>query len=182
LIEFFFLVSLLSQTAPFSFVSESIFMNLDSNAVHIRGVYRFQNLTEEKVGARLFYPFPLEDSDYPHEIKVEGADFRKGEKGLFLTFPILPGEEKEITVEYTQKIAPGFARYILTTTRTWQKPLEKAHFEIKVPRDWREVHISLSCHEVREEGNYRVFIADFDNFWPREDLKVSWEIKEEKTQ
>ena len=172
------LLFLALSSVPYSFESEKVTMTLDSTSVVVEGEYTFRNLTDERVEAYLYYPFPLDSADYPDEIIVEEADFNFTPRGIKLNFTIEPEGRKTIRVRYVQKLKSAYARYILRSTRSWVQPLKEAYFKVSMPSVWKKIHISIPLDEVEINNGERTFSGTFSDFMPESDLIVRWSYGE----
>jgi hypothetical protein len=159
---------------PYRFVGEEVSLTLNGLCLEVSGTYYFENLTDKRVRAILFYPFPLSSYEhYPEWIEVYGADFREVQEGIVLEFNLDRRAFGVIRVEYEQSLDSLCGRYILTTTKSWREPLDWAIYEVRVPKDVSEVHISLPILEVHEDSLSRLFRSTFFKFLPKRDLVVT---------
>jgi hypothetical protein len=84
---------------------------------------------------------------------------------------------REVAVNYRQKLAGSSARYILTTTRSWGRPLEEAEFFIELPHDLEIVSLSYSGFEKWSGEGKVVSHMRKEDFMPDADLVVNWRKK-----
>ena len=83
-------------------------------------------------------------------------------------------EEKEAMVRYEQMLLKPNVKYILTTTRAWKRPLERARFTVIVPATFEEVSLSYPPDSVCLRGNRAFYYLYKSNFSPETDLEISW--------
>lgn len=73
---------------------------------------------------------------------------------------------------YRQALRDDYARYIVTTTRAWERPLRRAEFEIRLPAGAEPVEFGFPFTAVAgEPGLYRYEATDF---LPDHDITVRW--------
>ena len=132
----------------------------------------------------LFYPFP-------HDSLMGGARMvsllmRVGsgapaparweelrESGVRWWFPACSGDTVTVESIYRQKIATEYARYIVTTTQAWGRPLRRASFEIRLPPGAIPLEFSFPFeqHGTASETSYTYEARDF---FPDRDIVVRW--------
>ena len=85
-----------------------------------------------------------------------------------------PKESKTFYAYYEQELNGRTARYIVKTTRQWKRPLDEATFEIEIPKEFSNYKISYSADSIREESDYRKIYFTRKNFFPKEDIIITW--------
>ncbi len=78
-------------------------------------------------------------------------------------------------VRYRQNLNQNQARYILTTLRKWNKPIEEAVFIVNVPEDFKDIQLSYPADSVCEVETRRNYFITKRNFGGEKDLIISWE-------
>ena len=164
-----------------TFVKEFIRVRVHGESCTLEGEYVFMNPTSHPANLSLFYPFPLSGGlPFPDSISVsrgrtnEAVPFGKVENGITFTVSIPAQKTDRYRVRYVQPTPSRRMEYILTTTRNWERPLERADFVIIIPDSFTLTHLSTPRREVvrrRHETLYRFREA---NFMPLENLVVEW--------
>ncbi|MCP4590396.1 MAG: hypothetical protein GY842_06615, partial [bacterium] len=128
-------------TSPVRFRSERIVIRTGADHIAVEGLYEYHNPAPYPTVLRLGVPFPV-DSDHPPPTELALDEVT--EDGRFLR-PLLPAvhgsdvsvrfllgpfESRRLRLRYTQPTAVPRGRYILSTTRAWGRPLERASFEL----------------------------------------------------
>jgi hypothetical protein len=74
---------------------------------------------------------------------------------------------------YRQALRGSYARYIVTTTKVWNEPLQHARFEIHLPPGAEPMRFSYPfVRQTDERGDY--YLYETNDFWPDEDIVVEW--------
>jgi len=89
-----------------------------------------------------------------------------------ISFP--PKAAKTFFAYYEQKLKGNTARYIVKTTRQWQRPLDLARFEITLPKNELNYKISYPADSIKEESSYQKIYFTRRNFFPKEDVIINW--------
>ncbi len=128
---------LCASTALFgeiAFQKESVIAIVTAcDTLEVRGYYYFVNTDTVRSSVSIYYPFPVDSTlSYPHRIEVQRMSDRIPLRYLVKREGIvwdmaIPGHAADsIRVVYRQYAPLHSGRYILSTTRYWKKPLEKA--------------------------------------------------------
>lgn len=157
------------------FYKERVVISLAPGEVTVEGVYFFRNTSSRERRVRIYYPFPIdEDHPYPDRIEVEGFQFTREDRGISWSMSFPACSDTSVRVRYRQKLYANSAAYTLTTTRYWKKPLRRAEFIIKVPRDWEALTISYPPdRREAKDGLVYYYITETD-FMPDKDLVIRW--------
>jgi len=169
------------------FYKEYITIEIRRGSVEINGVYQLRNNEGFDQKMILSYPFPL-DSLYvevSHVYAFETVNdstvnrlIAKSEKGAMVGINVAAGSEKTLYIGYIQKLKGNKAEYILTTTKKWNKPLERSQLELIVPVDYLVEHISYQpVDTIVSEGKIHYFIQK-SNFMPERNLVVWFKAPE----
>jgi hypothetical protein len=171
-------------SAPLRFTRETIEITLDRGGCEITGVYHFRNPAAAPVATRLYYPFVVNPGfPYPDSIAVtnlitgEEVAYTRGERGVFFRIHVPPEDSAAYGVRYWQRAPLHEARYILTTTAHWKRPLEEAEYVVKIPGTCRLTFASLGWDQIREARGYQTCVLRRRDFTPEADLVVRWEEK-----
>jgi hypothetical protein len=182
---------------PMRFDSEIVRLVIEPDTVEVTGHYWLLRDPAYQRELRLFYPYP-EDSllgdartlslewrvpgrawrDAPFQ-EVDGMPPVPGTTtpyGARWQIPAAPGDTLEIRTVYRQVLRSSYARYIVTTTRAWQRPLTRARFEIELPPGATPVRFSFPFrwHE-EDDGGGGYYLYETTRFMPDEDIVVEWE-------
>lgn len=172
-----FLSILLFLQIPIRFFQEEIYIKVyEDSILEVEGVYHFKNLTNLPVSIIMRYPFPVDKyHEYPFYIKInKNIPFERKGNDIVMPVNFGPFETKEITIKYKQKLKGKKARYILTTTRKWEKPLEDAFFKIEITNYFKNLKISYKPDSSKTFKNKKIFYIHKVNFFPEKDLVIEW--------
>ena len=120
------------------------------------------------------YPFPIDEyHKYPELIEVKGKNFEKVKDGVMFFMSLRPSQEETLEVVYRQKLKDEKARYILKTTKKWNRPLQRADFYIEFPESLN-FKVNYEPDSIKKSGRKRVIYIHRENFMPEEDLWMEW--------
>ncbi len=165
----------------FVFFKEYIYLDINGTNLNLTGDYYFRNNTEsEMTNIVLYYPFPIEHQyEYPVEItcqmKNKPLDIEYLYDGILFTIPSIRSLESVcVNIFYKQPLLYNRAIYILTTTETWERPLDYGYYQIDVVKSLGTVNISYDVELKEETADKNVYFFEELNFMPDKDIVVSW--------
>jgi hypothetical protein len=172
-----------AQTSPIRFYREYVKVEPAPGSAKVTALYYFRNASDRKVHQDIFYPFPVDRFElYPRVIRVyqktsdglRPMGFSQHEAGVLWSMTFQPLEAETVKVVYVQDIKRPRAKYIVTTTRFWQRPIERAEFEFRVPASLDSVRLNFKPDTETVSGDTVVYYMRQDAFMPDEDLIVTW--------
>ncbi len=171
------------------FKSEIIIARVDPVYLEIEGLYTFTNPLPWNHTVALTYPIPdtdglaHADSIQAHVIPGPAEPARpltlrgKDPAQPVIMLPLRKGVETRMRVIYRQKHNNAKGRYILTTTRSWKKPLEKAEFRLIL----QGVTLKNSNYPVEPVKNTNgAWQFSRTDFMPSRDWVFEFELKNRK--
>ncbi len=166
-----------AQTVDFFREDLNFFLNRDEFIV--QGVYFFANHSDAPYKGKLWYPLP--DSNVT-DTKVFNEKFQKlacsltnqgqGEWGTGIPLQIAPKDTTFIIVRYNQKVTNGRVRYIVTSTRHWNRPLKEVHFQLTLERSIDSVGFSFKPQQKKKVNGGLFYYWQFTNFYPEKDFMI----------
>ena len=161
------------------FTEEEIYITACPEYVEVTGYYIYQNPFPFPVVQGFSIPFPV-DRDHPEPLAVHVVRTDKGERAipvveLFGTcrfdLRFAANETIPLRVRYCQYAPTREARYILTTTQPWGRPMSKAKYRLYP----KKVTITDSNYPLdpREGGALGFERRDF---MPEADWAFAWEV------
>ncbi len=171
-------------STPLVFDTELIRLEIQGDTLRIEGDYRFL-CDSARTHISLFYPYP-EDSllgrawtesliwrPSPDSAwKVANFHEHNRNKGASWQIQIGDSDRPEVRTVYRQLMRKRYARYIVTTTSAWGRPLSHARFEVTLPPG---AAISESSYPF-ERGHDGVWVFEAESFQPAVDIIVEWEF------
>jgi hypothetical protein len=168
------------------FVYEKIILEIEPRELTVTGLYRFQNRFPFEVTLPMLYPFPVDEyQDFPHQISAKRITaeeeqplefaWRRGYNAIRLDLPAGGQSSAEMLVSYTQKLKGKQARYILTTTKAWGKPLKSADYELILQENLKISSISFPFDRAENIAGRRFYFSHKEDFMPEMDLIVEWD-------
>ncbi len=153
--------------------------------MRVEGLYHLRGTGKVKQVTPLNYPYP--EDDLLGAARTEFLMARTDSAWVPLSYsekpknagakwwiPVSPGKPLVVRTVYRQQIFASYARYIVTTTRAWDRPLLNARFEIYLPEGARSKSFSYDFRWG--EGKYGpCWVFEVSNFWPDKDIIVTWE-------
>ncbi|MBI3874898.1 MAG: hypothetical protein HY300_02825 [Verrucomicrobia bacterium] len=162
------------------FVREQIDIQVYPEHVEICGWYYYRNPWPFPMPQGLSIPFPV-DEDHAPPVQVSVAQVSPEEKAIPVRY-VLGRHRFDLTlasrgevcvqVKHHQYTPRRDARYLLTTTQPWQKPLDRGLYRL-FPHG---VTIASSSYALKE-SDPTTLIFERSNFMPKEDWCFSWDQK-----
>lgn len=168
------------------FVYEKIILEIEPRELTVTGLYRFQNRFPFEVTLPMLYRFPVDEyQDFPHEISTksitaEGKQplefaWRRNNNAIRLNVSTEGKSSAEMRVTYSQRLKGKQARYILTTTKAWGKPLKSADYQLVLSENLKISSISFPFDRTETVSGKRFYFSHKENFMPDVDLIIRWE-------
>lgn len=150
-------------------------MDVAPGVLEVRGNYHLASTAADPLVAVLFYPFPLDSTCvYPDSVEIAGRDFARSDSGVSFRMRFRPGAEDSFFAYYRQPLRAGSARYIVTSTRKWQRPIDRARFRVTVPAAFEDVKLSYRPDSVRRTDSTVTYVFSRHGFFPDRDVMVNW--------
>ena len=170
---------------PLQFDSELIRLYIVADSLEVDGIYRFLCDARAIPEMTLFYPYPQDSLlGGAHMLRLEaraprGAwqparfeEIPRAHGGRWWV-PLDLGDSLEVRCVYRQALRATYARYIVTTTRHWQRPLSHARFEIYLPKGTSPTRFSFPFRSAQEAG-VQYYFYEAEQFMPAADIIVEW--------
>jgi hypothetical protein len=170
------------------FERERIEVQVGRGAVRVSGLYEYRNRSWLPAVLTLGVPFPVDHAHPPPAFvllteAVDGGEpalipftSRGGEVRFRLFFR--PQEVKRVGLEYEQPARLPNGRYLLTTTRTWRRPIEDASFTLWLPRCFLLAGSNYPLTAVSAPGRRAAFSFSRTQFDPDRDWEFAWEERQ----
>jgi hypothetical protein len=173
----------------FSLIFDSEWIRLDivGDSLEVQGTYVFRCRAPVVQSIPLFYPFPRDS--LLGGARMVSLAFRAGPassaqarweelplaSGVRWWLPPCRGDSIVAEAIYRQKIKAAYARYIVTTTQVWGRPLRRANFEIRLPSGAEPLDFSFPFERRSKRGEiYYTYQAE--DFLPDRDIVVRWRL------
>ena len=159
-----------------SFYEEYIDFTLDSNCFCINGIYSFCNASDKAVNQSIIFPFACRTAEIDSVSIVnmntrEPIFYRKSDCSVNFSFMLPAKDSVDIHIYYRQRSATN-NKYILTSTQSWGKPLEKAIYTLTVDDDLKVKYLSYTPDDVQKTKNCIVYSWRKKRFMPEVDFEV----------
>lgn len=181
LIAGFFLNSTCTVRAQggLSFDEEYLTFTLSRNSFQVNGIYVFsaKEITEHSI----LYPFPV-DAVFgnAYDIKVKNVSMgtsvpyimEKDSAGI--RFHTIISGSSQFQIGYKQLLKSNRVRYILTTTKSWNKPLKFADYKLVVDSGIVITSFSMEPQKRIVQGGKTVYFWQKKDFMPNTDFEVQF--------
>lgn len=116
------------------FVRENIDFSINSQRFYINGIYHFANSTGHAIHRTILFPFATNtDSVVVKRVfnltHMENIDFKEVENGIIFKLSLPSMDTVKVNIAYSQKTVKENT-YILESTQTWGKPLQRADYSL----------------------------------------------------
>ncbi|MCL1934485.1 MAG: hypothetical protein FWF53_11820 [Candidatus Azobacteroides sp.] len=185
MIEFRAIISSLMLIANFSvyaqervsFFEEHIDFELDSVYFSINGIYSFHNPTDKEINQRIVFPFSVETDqiDSISVINLENLNriqFRRLKKTIVFLVNMPSRDTVDVNIFYRQK-AVEKNTYIITSTRSWKQPLEKAVYTLTTSLPVNEECFSYPFISKETINDKILFRWEKTNFMPDKEFEIA---------
>ena len=183
---FILLISIFSFIRPqeLTFPKEDITFSISDSHFTVEGNYLFRNAVDNPIQRRIYYPFPSE-SEFGFVDSVNVIDLTKDKipvierviNGLFFDLVINAKDSLLIHIIYRQKFISDSVKYILTTTKFWNKPFEIAEYKLVVDPSMEIVKFSYKPDKEYFIGGKEIYYWKKKNFMPDKDMVFHFERK-----
>ena len=159
-----------------NFIEEYIDFEIDKTLFYINGIYTFCNTGEKEIQQPIFFPF-ADEAEAIDSIRVTNLNtvknipFGRRERGISFTFTLAPKDTVNLNIFYRQK-AGKINTYIITSAKSWGKPLKKAVYTLKTPADMRIESFSFPPDSQKQSDDKHLYLWEKENFVPDLDFIV----------
>ena len=179
---------LLTQTLiaqSFDFYKEEISFGIDPVFFSVSGDYYFRNNTGRMLSPEITYPVRKSapgkpfDTVMAYDVSGQALSLKMTITDTIALFKINlpPYAHKMIRVIYRQRHNGTEARYILLTTKKWNKSLEEARYSLVIRKNIIVDHFSIAPDRSVEFGDTTVYYWKRKNFMPDRDFEVKFRVR-----
>lgn len=158
------------------FPEEEISLTISEHSVHVHGVYWYKNPWPIPVRQGFVLPLPIDkDHASPFPVVMQRADNNEHIRIVSMfglrCFSVLfrANETLPVVLDYWQETPKKNARYILTSTKSWYRALNKGRYVLR-SKETAKVYSNYFLTETQE----RVWTWSRSNFIPEADWLISW--------
>jgi hypothetical protein len=156
--------------------------------IQVHGLYHYQNRTLLPVSISLGLPFPVDPSHpVPSTFAVSAVDGSGNLKdpvwvrtyrgnNVFRLF-FWPKQSRWIQVDYVQGTRAESGKYILRTTRKWNRPLKHGEYVLHLGKGLALASSTYPLEGYSSPGNQRTYSFVRVQFCPDEDWAFTWNQK-----
>jgi hypothetical protein len=167
----------LKEKPPISFTEEYIEFRLRESTFTVNGNYFFVNNTANMVSKEISYPFPVPisviDSVRIFDIaKGTLVQFKKSGQGVIFHLNIQPSDTVRLNIFYRETGVKDTVHYILTTTKNWGEPLQKAQYTFETEKSRKIKSFSYPPDGSSHTEKAQKYSWTRKNFLPEKDFIV----------
>ncbi len=160
---------------PIHFAREEVALHVRPGTLDVGGMYHFTCTAPSPLVAGIFYPFPIDSTHlYPDSVELPGHRFTRADSGVSFRMKFQPGAEDSFFAWYRQPLKTNSARYIVTSTRKWRRPIDLAQFRVTVPASFQGVELSFRPDSMARTESTTTYFITRSRFYPDRDLVVTW--------
>ena len=159
------------------FPRENIAIHVYPDHTVVSGMYEYVNPYPFPVAQGMAIPLPV-DADHPEPYNLEATRLTPSNQpvpfaqilGLNrFTLRFKPREQIRLGIQYIQYAPQHDARYILTTTKPWRRPLEKGVYSLHA----HNVVITSSSYRLEHRAE-NLYVFERERFMPTQDWCFAW--------
>ena len=170
------------------FFKEELVFTIDSSCFSVNGDYYFRNPSKSSRTFTVLYPVSKTEGYKPidtilvYDVSEPNKPLKVGINDSIASFTLsfLPFSEKCVKIFFKQHHGGSRAKYILLTTRKWQRPLESASYSLITPKGITVSHFSIPPDKSEDFGQTRLYYWTRTNFMPDRDFVFYLTIKKIK--
>lgn len=160
-----------------NFTKERIDITVYGDRIKMRGIYVYENPFPFPIVQGYSIPLPV-DPDNPEPVLLSASLLSKGRRPIPIRFILgehrfgltfEPLEKIKVQVQYQQEAPGANARYILTTTQPWKKPLIEGQYMLHA----ENVEITSSNYALEKEDATLSYFRKYQ-FMPQYDWNFTW--------
>ncbi len=162
------------------FTTELVELVLSKESLTVRGTYRLVNPTAASVAQTIGFPIAVApDRPAPAMIRFDGAEVpvvaespQRASASFVVSVP--PQSMRSFEVRYTQPHSGRRAEYIVTSARSWGRPLDSAVFRIVSDLALGKLHTSYPASRRLTQNGSQILTIVRQPFLPERELVVTW--------
>lgn len=176
-----FLTSVLSVCSQdkLKFDEEYLTFEISRNLFQVSGVYLFS--ANDSIEHLILYPFPVERV-YGKAFDIFVKDVKTGKSLPFsmakdssgIRFRTKVSGSSQLQIGYSQVLKSNRAKYILTTTQNWGRPLKFADYKLVVDSGIVITSFSMEPQQKIIQGGKTVYFWQKTDFMPTSDFEVQF--------
>lgn len=181
-----FIICLFAATNVFSqgitFYREDINFTIDRNYFYVDGYYWFANNSDKNVEGTIYFPVGNKNDRVVFDSvqvfvmpqSVSKSIMHKTSLGFYFRVNVNVGDTVTYNIKYRQKLSGDSVKYILLSTKTWNKPLVYAVYKLIVKQNIAIKKFSYTPDKVYSINNEKIFYWEQKNFMPERDMEFNF--------
>ncbi|MBN1396786.1 MAG: hypothetical protein JXA06_02030 [Bacteroidetes bacterium] len=168
-----------------SFFKEDITFTLSRDHFTVDGFYWFANFSEKRTESFIYYPFGIgSEKEQVDTFEVHNIThnfypkiINRSKNGFSFLLKIAGRDTVVYHIKYIQTITGDSARYILTSTNLWNRPLDHAEFKLIIGKYIELLNSSYEPDKIYDIESNKIYFWKKDNFIPAYDMTFHFKHK-----
>lgn len=163
--------------SPVTFFEEHIDFTLDSTYFTINGIYSFHNSADKTINQSIIFPFADKTATID-SIRITNLNtsrkikFARLDSSVSFSFTLQPKDTVDVNIFYRQKTTVT-NKYIITSTQSWGKPLEKAIYTLTTAKNLKIKSFSYAPASSKEINDKMLYCWRKEHFMPAVDFEIT---------
>lgn len=160
-----------------SFFEEHIDFSLEDDYFTINGIFSFSNVNNKPETQQIIFPFASEtnsiDSIRIIDLRtLSNVSFSKQKSSIFFKITVPANDTVDLNIFYRQRKSPT-NKYIITSTQSWGKPLNKAVYSLSTGKELKIKSFSYQPDTVKITNNKKLYLWYKTDFMPQKDFEIT---------
>ncbi len=160
-----------------SFFEEHIDFQLDKGYFIVNGIFSFYNKDNQTVNQRIVFPFADKATEID-SIRIVNLNthkriqFKRLDSSVSFDFMLLPNDTVDLNIYYRQKIST-VNKYIITSTQSWKRPLDKAVYTLTTAKNLTIKSFSYKPDSMYFALDKKVYVWEKRQFMPSVEFDIT---------
>jgi hypothetical protein len=161
------------------FDEEYLTFELSRHLFQVSGVYLFS--AKDSIEYPILYPFPVDRvygkafGIFVKDVKTrKDIPYTMAKDSTYIRFGTIVSGSSQLLIGYSQVLESNCAKYILTTTQNWNKPLKIADYQLVVDSGIVITSFSMEPQKRIVQGGKTIYFWQKKDFMPLTDFEVQF--------
>lgn len=160
-----------------SFFEEHIDFSLNNDYFTINGIFSFSNLNNKTETQQIIFPFANETNSID-SIRIinlntlSNLSFTKLKSSILFKIAVPANDTVDLNIFYREKKS-STNKYIITSTQSWGKPLNKAVYSLSTEKKIKIKKFSYQPDTVKNINDKKLYLWYKTEFMPQKDFEIT---------